>query len=116
MAAVQYELTGATEKGTATVDGRKAAVAIFSKFLSSRLLPTYDLFLLDIKEGRRPIADLCAVQTFQMLATYLMTVFRTQKDSTPKLSTILQYISGAVSQVYQDFPDDLLMMQSVVVG
>ena len=51
-----------------------------------------------------------------MLATYLMTVFRTQKDSTPKLSTILQYISGAVSQVYQDFPDDLLMMQSVVVG
>lgn len=116
MAAVQYVLTGAAGKGTATVDGKKAAIAIFSKFLISRLLPNYDLFVLDIKEGRRPIADLCAVQTFQMLATYLMTVFRTQKDSTPKLSTILQYISGAVSQVYQDFPDDLLMMQSAVVG
>ena len=99
-----YVLDGACGRSKATLDGKKSAITVFNKHLHSLLLPEYEILVQDIRTGRKPVDVLCNVAMFQKFSVFLITVFQTSKDLPPKLSTILQYISGAVSKVHEDFP------------
>lgn len=98
------------------MDGKKSAIVVFNKYLVSLLLPEYDILLEDIRTGVRDVNDLCNVSLFEKFAIFLITVFHTSKETSPKLSTMLQYISGTVSRIHEDFPRNEIMLQSQIAG
>lgn len=114
--AATYELTGAGGKGKSTLKGKIAALIPFEEFLATLQQPSYEDMVEEIRRGDRSINALCDIKLFQAFATFLITTFKTQKDETPMLGTIKQYLSGVVVRVHMDFPENHIMMQTNIVG